>query len=95
MICCAMGAVALATGAIGWKRFRRFLHWRLNAQSALTALVVAMITIAIAGLVAEHLRHHAADAGDEQVSLTDLGALPFCRGGSPADGITDTASIEE
>jgi len=43
----------------------------------------------------EHLRHHAAYAGDEQVLLTDLGALPFCRGEAPADRITDTASIEE
>jgi len=43
----------------------------------------------------EHLGHHAAYAGDAPSLRTDLGALPLCRGGSPADRITDIASIEE
>lgn len=95
MICCAMGALAVATGAIGWRRFRRFLHWRLNAQLVLAPIALALIAITITGLAAEHLRHHTAYAGNEQVLLTDLGAPPLCRGGSPADRISDTASIEE
>jgi hypothetical protein len=55
-----------------------------------------MITIAIAGLAVEHLRHHATYAdGNEASLLTDLGTLPLCRGGAPADRPTDIASIEE
>ena len=95
MICCAMGVAAVAGGAIGWRRFRRFLTWHLNAQSALTAVVVVMAMMTIAGLGEEHLRHHAAYAGDEQSLLIDLGALPLCRGASPAGLATNIASIEE
>jgi len=95
MLCCAMGVAAVATGAIGWRRFRRLFYRRLNAQSLLSAVVAAAVTITIAGLAAEHFWHHAAHAGDEQAFLTDLGALPFCRGGSPAGRVTDIASIEE
>jgi|SoiMethySBSTD1v2_1073268.scaffolds.fasta_scaffold02698_16 hypothetical protein len=91
MLCCAMGIAAVATGAIGWRRFRRFLSWRLDAQSALAAVVVAMIAITITGL--GHLRHHAAYAGDGQTLLTGL--APLCRGGAVADRITDIASTEE
>lgn len=93
MLCCAMGIAAVATGAIGWRRFRRFLSWRLDAQSALAAVVVAMIAITITGLAAGHLRHHAAYAGDGQTLLTGL--VPLCRGGAVADRITDIASTEE
>jgi len=95
MLCCAMGVAAVATGAIGWRRFRGIFFWRLDAQSAMAAVVVAMIAITITGLTMEHLGHHAAYAGDAQSLLTDPGALPLCRGGSPADRITDIASIEE
>jgi len=95
MLCCAMGVAAVATGAIGWRRFGRFFHGRLTAQTAPAAVVVAVITMTAAGVVAEMFRHHAAYAGNEQSLLTDLGALPLCRGGSPAGRIMDLASIEE
>ena len=95
MLYCAIGVAAVATGAIGWRRFGRFFHGRLIAQMALTAVVVAMITMTPAGLVVDHLRHHADYAGEGQSLLTDVGALPLCRGGSPADRIKDLASIKE
>ena len=90
MICCAaVGVAVVATGTIGWRRFRRFLPHRMNAQSILTGSAAAMVMITIAGLGLEHVRHHAVDgtlAGDST-------ALPLCRAGS-ADR-TDIASIEE
>lgn len=100
MLCCAIGVAAVATGAIGWRRFRRFFTWRLTAQTApavviVAAVVVAMATIIAAGVVVDHLRHHAAYAGDGQTLLTDPSALPLCRGGSPADRTGTIASIEE
>jgi hypothetical protein len=96
MICCAIGAAAVATGAVGWRRFRRFHSWRPSKQLALAAGLMAMITMTIAGLAVEHLRHHTAYAnGNEASLLTGLGTLPLCRGGAPADRPTDIASIEE
>jgi hypothetical protein len=96
MLCCAVGVAAVATGAIGWKRFRRFLCGRLNAQSALAAAAVAMIAVTIAGLTVEHFRHHAAYASDSNTALLiDHGAPALCRGRSPADRITDIASTRE
>jgi hypothetical protein len=93
MICCAVGVTAVATGAIGWRQFRRSLVWRLNTQSLLAASVMAIAIMTIAGLAAEHFLRHAHAA--EQALLTDPGALPLCRGGSPTDRATDIASIEE
>ena len=95
MLCCAIGAAAVATGAIGWRRFRRFVAWRLTSQTVLTAVVVAMVTMTAAGVVVDHLRHHAAYAADGQTALTDLGTPPLCRGGSPAGRTGIIASIEE
>lgn len=94
MICCAVGVAAVATGAIGWRQFRRFLEWRLNAQSLLAAPVMAIAIMTMTGLAAEHLLRHA-HAADEQALLTDPGALPLCRGGAPIDRVTDIASLEE
>ena len=91
MICCAAAAVALGTGAMGWRRLVRFHGWRPSKQMALAAVVVGMITIAMAGL-AEHLVHHSAHA-DGQALLTDLGAVPLC--GGRIDRPTEIASIEE
>jgi hypothetical protein len=94
MLCCAVGVAAVATGAIGWRQFRRFLHWRLNAQSLLAASVMVIAIITMTGLAAEHFLGHA-HAADEQALLTDPGALPLCRGGSLGGRVTDIASIEE
>ena len=94
MICCAVGAAAIATGAIGWRQFRRFLVWWLNAQSLLAATVMMVAIMTMTGLAAEHFLHHA-HAADEQALLTDPGALPLCRGGPPVDRVADIASIEE
>lgn len=96
MLCCAMGVAAVATGAIGWRQFRRFLYGRLNAQSILTAAALAMITITATALAVEHFSRHAAYASDSDTALlTDPGALPLCRGSAPADRITDIARNEE
>ncbi|HEY1381972.1 MAG TPA: hypothetical protein VGF43_00070 [Dongiaceae bacterium] len=92
MICCAVGAAAVATGAIGWRQFRRFLGQRLNAQSLLAASVTVTAIMMLTGLAAEHVVRHA-HAADEQALLTDLGALPLCRCGSPFDRVTDIASL--
>jgi hypothetical protein len=94
MICCAAGAAAIATGAIGWRQFLHFLAWRLNAQSLLAATVMTIAIMTTTALAAEHFHHHAG-AAEEQALLTDLGALPLCRGGSPADRVTDIAQIRE
>lgn len=96
MICCAIGAAAVATGAVSWRRFRRLHGWRPSKHLALAGGLMAMITMMVAGLAVEHLRHHGAYAdGSEASLLTGLGTLPLCRGGAPADGPTDLASIEE
>ena len=94
MLCCAAGVAAVVTGAIGWRRFRRFLRWRGNAQPVLAIVVLAAVAITVAGLALEHLGHHAAYAGEAQALLADPGTLPTC-GAASADIITDTASIEE
>jgi hypothetical protein len=95
MLCCAVGVAAVATGAIGWRRFRRFFHGRLNAQSILAAAVVAL-SITGTALAVEHFSDHALHASGRDIALlTDPGALPLCRGGAPGDRITDLASIEE
>lgn len=91
MICCAMGVAAVATGAIGWRRFRRFFGRRPATRSTLTAVVVAVVMVTAAGVV-EHFGHHAVYGNGESL-LTDLGPLPLCRGGS--DRTTSIASIEE
>jgi hypothetical protein len=96
MLCCAAGVAAVATGAIGWRRFRRFLCGRLNAQSLLAAGAAAVVAITVIGLAVEHVRHHAAHArGIDTALITDPGAPPLCRGGAPADRIADIARIEE
>jgi hypothetical protein len=95
MLCCAMGVAAIATGAIGWRRFRRLLCGRLNAQSLLAASAATVIAMTITVLAAQHYWHHAAHAsGGDPVLASDPGALPLCRG-TPGDRITDIASIEE
>ena len=91
MLCCAVSIAAVATGAIGWRRFRRFLHERLAAQSLIAATTVA---VTATGLVAEHFLRHTAHA-DEMALLNDPGAMPLCRGKAPVDRITDLASIRE
>lgn len=96
MICCAIGAAAVATGAVGWRRFRRFHSWRPSKHLALAAGIAAMTTLTIGGLLAEHFRDHAAYASGQKASLlTDLGTLPLCRGGVQAGRPIDIASIQE
>jgi hypothetical protein len=94
MICCAIGVAAVASGAIGWRQFRRFLGRRLNAQSLLAASVMVIAILTMTGLTAEHFLRQA-HAADEQALLTDPGALPLCRGEPPGDRVTDIVSIEE
>ena len=92
MLCCAMGVAAVATGAIGWRRFRRYFIVRLTAHTVLTAVVVAMVTMTAAGVVADHLRHHAAYADEALAIPADLGVLPLCQGNARA---TEMGSIRE
>jgi hypothetical protein len=94
MLCCAVGVAAVATKAIGWRRFRRFLCGTLHAQSALTAAAVAMIVVTISGFGMVHIRHHAAHASDS-IAAIPTDALPLCRGGPVADRSIDTAGNEE
>lgn len=94
MLCCAVGVAAVASGAIGWRRFRRFLYERLAAQSLIAATAAAVIALTATGLIAEHFFRHAHHAG-ETALLSDPGALPLCRGDAAVDRITDLASIEE
>ena len=86
MLCCAMGIAAVATGAIGWRRFRRVLWGRLAVPSVLA--VAAAATIAVAGglTLAHHFGHAAHAAGSNQPT----GPLPLCSGSSG-----DSTSIEE
>jgi hypothetical protein len=90
MLCCAIGVAAVATGAIGWRRFRRFLPAPLKAQSLLAAGAAAAILVTAAALAVEHFQHHAAHASGPDGALGD--PLPLCRG---ADRTTNTASIED
>jgi len=90
MLCCAVGVAAVATGAIGWRRFRRFLHAPLKAQSLLAAGAVAAVVITVTALSVEHFWRHAAHASGPDMAFGD--PLPLCRG---SDRPTNTASIED
>jgi hypothetical protein len=90
MLCCAVGVAAVATGAIGWRRFRRFLPRPLRAQSLLAAGAAAAVAITVTALSVEHFRHHAAHASGPALTLGD--SLPLCRGG---DRATTIASNED
>ena len=90
MLCCAVGVAAVATGAIGWRRFRRFLHAPLKAQSLLAAGAAAAILITVTVLAADHLWRHAAHASGPDMALGD--SLPLCRS---TDRTTDIALSEE
>jgi hypothetical protein len=86
MLCCAVGVAAVATGAIGWRRFRRFLHVSLKAQSLLAAGTAAAVVVTITALSVEHF--HAAHASGPELALGDA----LCRGG---DRTTNIASNED
>ena len=90
MLCCAVGVAAVATGAIGWRRFRRFLHAPLKAQSLLAAGAAAAILITVAALTADHLWRHAAHASGPDFAVGD--PLPLCRG---TDRTTEIAFSED
>ena len=90
MLCCAVGVAAAATGAIGWKRFRRFLHAPLKAQSLLAAGAAAALLITVAALTVEHFSRHAAHASGPESASGD--PLPLCRG---TDRTTNIALNEE
>lgn len=90
MLCCAVGIAAVATGAIGWRRFRRFLPGALRAQSLLAAGTAAMVVLTIAALSVEHFWHHAAHASGPDMAFGD--PLPLCRGG---DRTTNMASNKD
>jgi len=90
MLCCAVGVAAVATGAIGWRRFRRFLHAPSKAQSLLAASAAAAIAITVATLTVQHFSRHAAHANGADIALGD--PLPLCRG---SDRTTDIALSEE
>ena len=90
MLCCAVGVAAVATGAIGWRRFQRFLHAPLKAQSLLAAGAAAAILVTVAALTVEHFQHHAAHASGPDSALGD--PLPLCRG---TDRTTDTITSED
>jgi hypothetical protein len=84
MLCCAMGVAAIATGAIGWRRFRRFLHGPLKAQSLLAAGAAAAVVITVTALSVEHFWHHAAHASGPDLAFGD--PLPLC-------GVSDRTTI--
>ncbi len=90
MLCCAVGVAAVATGAIGWRRFRRFLHAPLKAQSLLAAGAAAVVVITVTALTVEHFWRHAAHASGPDMAFDD--PLPLCSG---TDRTTNIASIEE
>jgi uncharacterized membrane protein YhiD involved in acid resistance len=90
MICCALGVAAVATGAIGWKRFRRFLRSSLRAQSLVAAGAAAAVAITITALSVEHFLHHAAHASGPEMAFGD--SLPLCSG---SDRTTTIASNED
>ena len=90
MLCCTVGVAAVATGAIGWRRFRRFFPAPLSAQSLLAAGAAAAIVITAAVLTVEHFSHHAAHASGPDLALGD--PLPLCRS---SDRTTDIALSEE
>ncbi len=84
MLCCAVGIAAVAAGAIGWRRFRRFLCGRLTAQSTLAAAAVATIIVAAGGFAAAHFLDHAAHAADK--ATLPAGPLPLCSGSAAENG---------
>ena len=90
MLCCAVGVAAVATGAIGWRRFRRFLHAPLKAQSLLAAGAATAILITVAALAVEHFWRHTAHASGPDTALGD--PLPLCRG---TDRTTNIAFSED
>jgi hypothetical protein len=90
MICCALGVAAVATGAIGWRRFRRFLPGPLRAQSLLPVGAAAAVVVTITALSVQHFRHHAAHASGPDMAFGD--PLPLCRG---SDRTTNIASNED
>jgi hypothetical protein len=90
MLCCAMGVAAVATGAIGWRRFRRFLHAPLKAQSLLAAGAAAALLTTVTALTVEHFWRHAAHASGPDMALSD--PLPLCRG---TDRTADIAFSED
>jgi hypothetical protein len=77
MICCSLGIAAVATGMIGWRRFRRFLPGLPRAQSLLAAGTAAAVVIT--ALSVEHFRLRAAHASGPDMASGD--PLPFCGGG--------------
>lgn len=90
MICCAVGVAAVATGAIGWRRFRRFLHAPLKAQSLLAAGAAAAVVITITALSVEHFWLHTAHASGPEMASGD--PRPLCSG---SDRTTNMASNED
>lgn len=90
MLCCAVGIAAVATGAIGWRRFRRFLPRPRRTQSLLAAGAAAAVVITVTALSVEQVRRHAAHAGGPDLAFGD--PLPPCRGG---DRTTNLASNED
>jgi hypothetical protein len=90
MLCCALGVAAVATGAIGWRRFRRFLHPTLKAQSLLAAGAAAAVVVTITAVSVKHVWRHAAHASGPELAFGD--PLPLCRGG---DRTTTIASNED
>ena len=90
MLCCAVGVAAVATGAIGWRRFRRFLRAPLKAQSLLAAGAAAAVVITATALTADHFWRHAAHASGPELASGD--PLPLCSG---SDRTTNMASNED
>ena len=88
MLCCALGVAAVATGAIGWRRFRRFLPRPHSAQSLLAAGAAAAVVITITVVSVEHFWHHAAHASGPELALGDA----LCRS---SDRTTNIASNED
>ena len=83
MLCCAVGVAAVATGAIGWRRFRRFLHAPLKAQSLLAAGAAAAVVITVTALSMEHVWRHPAHASGSDMAFDD--PLPLCSGSDRPD----------
>jgi hypothetical protein len=79
MICCSLGVAAVATGVLGWRRFRRFLPGTLGAQSLLAVGAAAAVVITITALSVEHFGHHAAHASGPEMASGD--PLPLCSDG--------------
>jgi hypothetical protein len=74
MLCCAIGLAAVATGALGWRRFRGLLCRRLTAQSILAVATAAMIVVTASGLGVVHVFGPTAHAAGS----LPTGPLPLC-----------------